>query len=53
MYGSDQSQAATVAAPGALLGFGWQFIAFGVLLMAVLALLTIASILYYRSRADR
>ncbi|WP_158583072.1 hypothetical protein [Nesterenkonia natronophila] len=53
MYGSDQSQVAALAATGTVLGVGWHFIAFGVLIMAGLTMVTIASVLHHRARGER
>ena len=52
MYGSDSSQAATLAATG-ILGASWSILAAGVLLLAGLTLLTIVRVVAHRGQATR
>lgn len=53
MYGSDSSQAVALAATGSVVGVGWYFIGAGVLLMAGLTLVTIASVIRHRVKEAR
>lgn len=50
MYGNDSTQAAALAATGTVLGVSWNVIAFGVLIMTGLTLITISRVLVHRAR---
>lgn len=50
MYGTDTTQAATLAATG-VLGLSWNVLAAGVLILAGLTLLTIVRVVAHRRQA--
>ena len=52
MYGSDSTQAAALASTGAIVGWTWNIIAMGVLIMAGITLITIARVIAHRARTD-
>lgn len=52
MYGTDTTQAATLAATG-VLGLSWNVLAAGVLILAGLTLLTIVHVVRHRRQATR